>query len=363
MTETTAQTLTRRQFLGGGLATAGLVTASGAVQAASGHAPTIEGGAFPKGFLWGAATAAHQVEGNNINSDGWVLEHLKPSMFAEPSGDACDFYHRYADDMKLCAGLGFNALRFSIEWARIEPEQGAYSRAALDHYRRVLASCHENGLTPMVTYWHFTSPRWFAALGGWEHAAAGDHFVRYCERAAKHLGDLIGAAATFNEPNIPVLLQWMFASMPENPFQGTQQAMALAAKAIGAERFSYFIVGKADAQRDVMIPAHHRAVAAIKSGPGKYPVGVTLAIQDEQGVGEGNRRDEKRAALYEPWLEAAARSDFIGVQTYSRARVGKDGDLPLTPAPISRRWGTSSGPRLSNRRFGTRRHVRGCRCT
>jgi beta-glucosidase len=331
MTETMPETLTRRQFLGGGLATASLVPTSGALQASAGRAPAMEGGAFPKGFLWGAATAAHQVEGNNSNSDAWVLEHLKPSTFAEPSGDACDFYHRYADDVKLCASLGFNAFRFSIEWARIEPEQGAYSRAALDHYRRLLGSCHEHGLTPMVTYWHFTSPRWFAALGGWEHPAAGDHFARYCERAAKHLGDLIGAAATFNEPNIPALLNWMFAKMPQNPFQGIQGAMALAAKAIGAERFSYFIFGNADAQRDVMIPAHHRALAAIKSGPGEYPVGVTLAIADEQAVGAENRRDEKRATLYEPWLEAASRSDFVGVQTYTRARVGKDGDVPPDP--------------------------------
>ena len=107
--------------------------------------------------------------------------------------------------------------------------------------------------------------------------------------------------------------------------------MSVAAKAVGAERFSYFIFGNPDAQRDAMIPAHHRALAAIKSGPGKYPVGVTLAIADEQTVGAENRRDEKRAALYEPWLEAAAKGDFIGVQTYTRARVGKDGDLPPEP--------------------------------
>jgi beta-glucosidase len=331
MSDTTPGLFTRREFLAGGVATAGLVTTGGATQTSTGPIAGAPNGAFPTGFLWGAATAAHQVEGNNINSDAWVLEHLKPSTFAEPSGDACDFYHRYADDVKLCAGLGLNAFRFSIEWARIEPEQGLYSRAELDHYRRVLASCHEHGLTPMVTYWHFTSPRWFAALGGWEQPGAGDHFVRYCERAANHLGDLIGSAATFNEPNIPNLLQWMFARLPQNPFQGAQGAMSLAAKAVGAERFSYFIFGNPDAQRDVMIPVHHRALAAIKSGRGTYPVGVTLAIADEQAVGAENRRDEKRAALYEPWLEAAAKSDFIGVQTYTRARVGKDGDLPPDP--------------------------------
>ena len=283
---------------------------------------------FPGGFLWGAATAAHQVEGNNINSDGWVLENMKPSMFAEPSGDACDFYHRYRDDIALAASLGYNAFRFSIEWARIEPEPGVYSMAELDHYRRVLAACHEHHLTPMVTFWHFTNPRWFAALGGWENPGAGDHFVRYCERAARHLGDLIGGAATFNEPNIPLLLKWIFSAMPRNPFAGADAMMQAAAKSIGAPRFSYFVFGNGEASRDVMLPTHDRALAAIKAGPGKYPVGLTLAMTDEQAVGEASRRDEKRELLYGPWLDAAAKSDFIGVQTYTRARVGKDGDLP-----------------------------------
>jgi len=196
----------------------------------------------------------------------------------------------------------------------------------------VLAACHERGLTPIVTYWHFTSPRWFAGLGGWENAANADHFVRYCERAAKHLGDLTGAAATFNEPNIPALLKWVFARLPKNPFEGAQGMMDAAAKAVGADRFSFFLTGNADAQRDAMLPAHHRAVAAIKSGPGKYPVGVTLAIADEQAVGPDSVRDAKREQLYGPWLDAASKSDFVGVQTYTRARVGKDGDLPPDPA-------------------------------
>src|SRR6266542_3963811 len=99
---------------------------------------------FPKGFLWGAATAAHQVEGNNINSDLWVLEHVKPTLFAEPSLDACDHYHRFEEDIRLLASLGLNTYRFSIEWARVEPERGVFSTAALDHYPRVLAACLEN---------------------------------------------------------------------------------------------------------------------------------------------------------------------------------------------------------------------------
>ena len=324
-----ADGVTRRTFLSSGLTAAGLAAAAGRrTRILSAGSPANASGAFPKGFLWGAATAAHQVEGNNINSDMWVLEHMKPSMFAEPSNDACDFYHRYRDDIALAASLGLNAFRFSIEWARIEPEQGSYSIAELDHYRRVLAACHEHGLHPAVTFWHFTTPRWIATTGGWENPATADHFVRYAERAAKHLGDQIGSAATFNEPNLPMLLKWMFASMPQNPFAQAGSVMKAAAASVGAERFSSFVMSNGEAVRDIMVPAHHRALEAIKSGPGKYPVGVTLAMQDEQAVGTGSRRDEKRESLYGAWLDAAAKSDFIGVQTYTRARVGKDGDLP-----------------------------------
>ncbi len=325
----------RRAFVAGGLAAAGVAGATGLGADVSSPstvpAQILVPKSFPKGFLWGVATAAHQVEGNNLNSDAWVLEYMKPSMFAEPSGDACDQYHRYLDDIKLVAGLGFNTYRFSVEWARIEPEQGAFSRAELEHYRRICAACRDNNLTPMVTFWHFTSPRWFAALGGWESEAAGDLFVRYCERTAKHLGDLIGAAATFNEPNVPLLLQWMFGAMPQNPFQGAQTMLKAAAGKVGSDRFSFFLMADPDRSRDTMIPAHQRAVAAMKSGPGTYPVGVTLAITDEQAVGPDSKRDGKREALYGAWLDAAAKSDFVGVQTYTRARVGKDGDLPSEP--------------------------------
>ena len=89
---------------------------------------------FPNGFLWGAATAGHQVEGGNVNADIWPLEWAQDSMFAEPSSDACDVYHRYyPEDLSLLSKLGFNAYRFSVEWSRIEPEAGFVSRAALDH--------------------------------------------------------------------------------------------------------------------------------------------------------------------------------------------------------------------------------------
>jgi beta-glucosidase len=107
--------------------------------------------------------------------------------------------------------------------------------------------------------------------------------------------------------------------------------LAAAARAAGADRFSFFLLGPGDKTVGTLVAAHHRGMAAMKAGPGKYPVGVTIAIADEQAVGPDSARDRKRAQLYGPWLEAAGKSDFVGVQTYTRARVGKDGDLPPDP--------------------------------
>ena len=165
------------------------------------------GTAFPDGFLWGAATAPHQVEGGNVNSDMWEMEWATPSIFAEPSGDACDHYHRYAEDIALMAELGFNAYRFGVEWARIEPEEGYFSRAELDHYRRMCATCVEHGITPVVTYNHFSFPRWFSRDGGFE-GAAGRRSVRalFRRKVTEHLGDLVPWVCTINEANLIAML-------------------------------------------------------------------------------------------------------------------------------------------------------------
>ena len=119
---------------------------------------------FPDGFLWGVANAAHQVEGSNVSSDAWLMEHLPKSLYQEPSGDAVDFYHRYPDDIAVVAALGLNAFRFGVEWARIEPSQGYFSNAELDHYKRVMAACHRHKVAPAVTFLHGAAPRWFLAI-------------------------------------------------------------------------------------------------------------------------------------------------------------------------------------------------------
>ena len=282
--------------------------------------------AFPEGFVWGTATAGHQVEGNNVNSECWVLEHLPETIFTEPSGDACDHYHRYPEDIALLARLGFNAYRFSIEWARVEPEEGEFSYAELEHYRRMLATCHEYGVRPVVTLHDFTSPRWLIRAGGWLDAKTPERYARYCERISSHLGDLIGAACTFNEPNLPVLLSRL---LPFNVQDGPWWNAAASAFGVTPDRLGLFQFVTAPRMREIIFDAHRRACDILHAGPGAYPVGLTLALVDIQAAAHG---EEKAAAirreLSNSYLEQLRKDDFVGVQTYSRMVVGPDGVIP-----------------------------------
>lgn len=157
---------------------------------------------FPDGFLWGASTAAHQIEGNNVNSDWWRKEHDPAAGIEEPSLDACDSYHRWDQDLDLLAQLGFTDYRFSVEWARIEPVPGTFSRAEIAHYRRMVEGALARGLRPMVTLHHFTVPRWFEDLGGWTADGAADLFARYVEHCAPIIADGVRHVCTINEPNM-----------------------------------------------------------------------------------------------------------------------------------------------------------------
>jgi len=285
---------------------------------------------FPKDFLWGTATAAHQVEGNNINSDVWVLEHVRGTPYAEASGDACDHYHRYREDIALLAELGFNMYRFSLEWARIEPEEGEFSRAILEHYRDMLRACHEHGITPMVTFHHFTSPRWLIASGGWESKDTPDKFARYCERTTNYLGDLIGAACTINEANIaPLIVKLEFIPPPEQFHKEPWWSAAAKALATSPRRLAPFLYATSPKAVDTVLNAHRKGMEAIKSGRGDFPVGITLALLDIQAIEGGETlATQMRHEINDVFLENLGGDDFVGVQTYSRTRFGPEGLLP-----------------------------------
>ncbi|ADP81432.1 glycoside hydrolase family 1 protein [Pseudofrankia inefficax] len=297
---------------------------------------------FPDGFLWGAATAAHQVEGGNVNADLWAAEWAPNSHFAEPSGDACDHYHRYPEDIAILADLGLNAYRFGVEWARIEPEEGYFSRAALDHYRRMVGTCLDHGVTPVVTYNHFTAPRWFAAAGGWSGAAAVDRFARYAARVTEHIGDLVPWICTFNEPNVVS----MMVHLGLVPAAAREDGLGLSDGA-GAPAERPRATGSWPAPSvEVMAAAHRKAVEAIKSGPGDAAVGWTLALIDLQPADGGEDRCAAvRQATELDWLDVSRDDDFVGVQTYTRERIGPAGLLPVPDGVPTTQTGWEVYPR------------------
>jgi beta-glucosidase len=284
---------------------------------------------FPTGFLWGAATAGHQVEGGNVNADLWPLEWAEHSLFVEPSGDACDHYHRYPEDIALLAGLGLNAYRFSLEWSRIEPEPGYFSVAALDHYKRMLDTCLELGVTPVLTYNHFSLPRWMAGRGGWAGDEAAERFAEFATRATRHFGDLLTWVCTLNEPNVMAMLISTGVIPMGVSERGVQAASAdTAAAGIGGYDPARYRMGLLGGDVATMARVHRLAAQAIKAEAGQVKVGWTLALVDmQEGPGGTERWQEVRRISQTDWLAVSADDDFVGVQTYSRNVIGPDGAI------------------------------------
>lgn len=338
--------LGRRQFLhAAGLLTGGAALQQGKRLDAATRSATANRSSFPRGFLWGASTAAYQVEGNNSNSDMWLLEHVKPSAFAEPSGDADNSFMLWEEDLDLVKRIGLNSYRFSLEWARIEPEQGFISIAMLDHYKRIIAACKARGLAPVVTFNHFSNPRWFAALGGWVNPNASTLFARYCGIAARHLAPDIAYAVTLNEPNLPSHLAWV--RLPASVYDAARANREAAARSMGVASYNAGFMFTAQ-DYAVMIPnliaAHVRARDAIKTVRPDLPVGLSLSVADDQALGQESLIEKKREESYGPWLRAAEKDDFVGVQNYARTVIDRNGIVKPAPGVPLTDMGTEIYP-------------------
>ena len=307
---------------------------------------------FPEGFLIGAATAAHQVEGNNIHSDYWAQEQMPHTSFTEPSGLACDHYNRFEEDIRLMAEAGLNAYRFSIEWARIEPEEGKFDDAEIEHYRRVIRCCRENGIEPLVTLMHFTSPVWLIRKGGWEAESTIGDFSRYAAYVTEKLGEDIRYICTINEANIGLQLAAIakrFRMMAEQAQKSAKKAegtvqvgmnfekMMENMKYAAAENAGIFgtpqpqiFVSSRTPEGDILVfRAHQAAKAAIKAIHPEIKVGITLSVHDLQALPGGEAFAEaawdEEFRHYLPYIEG---DDFLGVQNYTRTQYGPQGQLP-----------------------------------
>lgn len=267
---------------------------------------------FPAGFLWGAATSAHQVEGDNDNSDWWDWELALGTPCKAPSGKACEHYTRYPSDIALLASLGLNTYRFSVEWARIEPSEGVFDADALDHYRRVLDCVLANGLVPMVTLNHFTLPRWVAAEGGWTWKRTPELFDRYCRRVIEALGDKVPWYCTINEPTAmssgAYLSDWGFPP-----------------RVVDVRKWRTAI--------DLLIDAHKRSVASIHElRPGAKAGLAAFTVEHVTNAGGKPATEYALRMNQDVFLEATNDDDFIAIQTYTRHHLY----LPRIAAPLTK---------------------------
>lgn len=317
-------------------------------------------GRFPEGFLIGAATAAHQVEGNNIHSDYWAMEHMKHTSFNEPSMDAVDHYNRYEEDIHLMAEAGLNTYRFSIEWARIEPEEGKFDQSEIEHYRDVLKCCRDNGIEPVVTMMHFTSPVWVIRNGGWENQSTVDAFARYCKYVVSQLGDLMKYVVTINEANMGLQVaaiaerykRQMMEKMKDKKnkqkqddnMEGTAQVgmnfntmmknmfwQGFENKKIFKTRKPQNFVSARTPEGDILVMrAHQAARTAMKETCPHLLIGLSLSLHDIQAVNGGEERAakewEEEFTHYLPYIKE---DDFFGLQNYTRSIIGPDGIQPV----------------------------------
>ena len=307
---------------------------------------------FPENFLIGAATAAHQVEGNNVHSDCWALENIKHTDYLEKSGLAVDHYNRFEEDICLLAQAGLNAYRFTIEWARIEPEEGKFDEKEIEHYRNVIRACKKNNVEPMVTLHHFSSPVWLIRKGGWEAATTPDDFARYVEYVISKLGSELTYVCTINEANMGLQIAAIARRYMKEMLRGgkkkkqntdgqVQMGMNLETMLKNmalAKKEKLEVVGTKDpkvfqsmrtANGDLLImKAHTKARDVIRRLAPHIKVGLTLSLHDVQPFAGGEKQAQKIwAEEFTHYLPYIQDDDFLGVQNYTRTLVAKSGDV------------------------------------
>jgi beta-glucosidase len=255
----------------------------------------------------------------------------------EPSGDAIDSYHRYPEDMRMLADAGLNAYRFGIEWARIEPKPGQVSLAELAHYRRMIDTAREYGLTPIVTLHHFTNPQWFIEEGGWLADRAVERFADYVTTATSILED-VEWVATMNEPNmLAIMVTMMHAAQSQQP-EDWQSPTVDEHPAGFALPTPSVEIGRR------FVDAHATARDIIRTRT-DAKVGWTIANQSLTATpGNEDKLREVRYPSEDLYLEASRGDDFVGVQSYSSQQVDENGVVPHPPHPDNTLVGSAYRP-------------------
>lgn len=276
---------------------------------------------FPRDFLWGTATAAHQVEGNNTNNDWWQWEQQENTILdGTRSGLASNWWENAEQDLDEAARIGTNAHRLSLEWSRIEPEPSVFDEGALTRYREILQALHDRGMQPMVTLHHFSNPLWLVEKGDFAAEIITDYFRRYVEHVVASLGDLVGQWVTINEPMIYLVMRYVEGVFPAPKQRGWRMLPRVYTN---------------------LLRCHAVAYEAIKAHYPQAPVGVAKNMIVFEPLQQGNRLDtwwaERINSLFnDHWMEAMRTGrlrrplgsgrirglegsfDFVGINYYTR---------------------------------------------
>ena len=269
--------------------------------------------------MWGTASAAHQVEGDNRNNDWWEFEQ-QPGRVAggDTSEIACDHYNRYREDFSLLREMNQNAHRLSIEWSRIEPSEGEFDSRQIRHYRDVLGELREQGIQPMVTLHHFTSPLWFARKGGWTAAGSARAFLPFVHRVVDELGDLVTMWCTINEPNIYAANGWITGEFPPAHHGDIAAVYRVLANMRRAHELAYLAIKRRWPDAPVGLSHHKFLFLPATSNPfDRFAASTAQLAMDRWPVAPGQARKVVEAT-----------SDFIGIAHYWGQSVAFDARHP-----------------------------------
>jgi beta-glucosidase len=301
-------------------------------------------------FLWGVATSAYQIEGGNSGNDWNDWERVPGKVRGGVcSGEACGSWERWERDLERIQALGLNAYRLSLEWSRVEPEEGRFDEAALAHYRAILTGCRTRGITPVLTLHHFTNPRWFLARGGWEERANLASFERYARVAGERFGDLVDLWITINEPEVYGFYAYDAGIFPPG-IRDRARALRVIANLLEAHGLASQALRAAD-RVDADGDGHAVLAGAAKHWVLLEPRNQWSALDRITAVAQHRVVNVAVARalaggpidLWIPGVPAVKRrvdalegaSDFLGVNYYTRWQVGIDGSEPMTARPTA----------------------------
>lgn len=290
---------------------------------------------FDENFFWGVSTAAHQIEGNNFNSDWWKFEAEGKVKNGERSGNACNSYELFRKDVDLAKALNVNSFRFSTEWSRIEPRDGEFDRDALNHYAEEAAYMREKGIEPVVTLHHFTNPVWFTKMNGWESEKSVAFFLRYVDRVLEALKD-VKYFITINEPNVYGLFGYMQGYWPPEVKDRKKMGRVFANMALAHSKAYDMIHSR---RPDAMVSvAMNTGVFRPKTwSPLDWLMSKIVEKQYNFSFTDSVIKGKPVSPVGKVSLPGNGKMDFVGINYYTRFLVGfgaepkiTSGDLPKT---------------------------------